>query len=146
MSNLKFRCFDPSTKRMFFPAVIDGETGSVYETGRDYENGIDCNECPIMQFTGFKDKNGKDVFEGDIFRIEEEDMIFYIIVVWIHEWAMFSTLRCEDEYQAYLMDGVDGIDETMFWTYTLEDIDSPKHYPAGNIHQNPELLVYEQKL
>lgn len=97
----------------------------------------------IMQYTGFKNKNGDDVYEGDFFRIEENDednTVIRVVVVWVHEWAMFTTLRVEDEYQAYLTEGVDAIDETMFWTYTLEDIDSPKHYPCGNIFENPDFL------
>jgi len=98
------------------------------------------------QFTGKKDKDGTEIFEGDIFRIEEsgdgdvEDQMFYVVIVWIQEWCTFGSLLLASEYQNYLAHGVEALDEPMFWTYTLEDTDSLKHFLCGNIHQNPELL------
>ena len=130
----KFRCWDADNQRMIpFHQMIDDHWGIA-----------DVNTEDVMQYTGFNNKDGGEVYEGDIFRIEEDTdegtEFIYVVVVWVQEWAMFTTLRIEDEYQAYLLEGVDAIDETMFWTYTLEDISSPKHFPCGNLYENPELL------
>jgi uncharacterized phage protein (TIGR01671 family) len=99
----------------------------------------------VGQFTGLLDKNGKEIYEGDIFRIEEssedDDRIFYVVITWVKEWAMFCSLLVESEYFDYLNDGIEALDEPMFWTYTLEDTNSRKHFLCGNIYQNQELIL-----
>jgi len=96
----------------------------------------------VGQFVGLKDKNEKDIFEGDIFRVEEDerDLIYYLVIVWVQEWCMFCTLRGEDEFFDYRTSGIKALDEPMFWTYTLEDTNDRKFYLCGNITDNRELL------
>lgn len=101
----------------------------------------------LMQYTGLKDKNGKEIYEGDVFRIEENstevdevDRIFYVVIVWVQEWCMFCSLLAESEYVDYKNDGIKALDEPMFWTYTLEDTDSRKHFLCGNIYEHPHLV------
>lgn len=136
---IKFRAFDTETKAM-------GATFNPFDPVFLADGGTFPETCVFMQFTGLKDKNGKEIYEGDIFRVEEDgaedgtDQIYYLVVVWVTEWAMFCTLRVSDEYFNYLHGGVKALDEPMFWTYTLEDTNDRRFYLCGNIHQNPELL------
>jgi uncharacterized phage protein (TIGR01671 family) len=73
---------------------------------------------PIMQYTGVKDKNGKEIYEGDILRSKSdwEDRPHYIGPV-IHSEGIFMV---DDKCGTFLKKD---------WVEVL-----------GNIYENPELL------
>lgn len=152
-TELKFKVWDKVAKAMSPEFHLFGEftlMGAVHDWQREVRLNFDpgdslgmLNDLIELQWTGLLDKNGKEIYEGDIFRVEEdaEDLIYYLVIVWVQEWAMFCTLRVEDEYQAYLNGGIKELDEPMFWTYTLEDTNDRRFFLCGNIYANPELLT-----
>lgn len=147
---IKFRAWCEKDQMMYMNIQngIQFEDGSKYTFDKFLTTGSDdYHQWRVMQFTGLKDKDNKDIYEGDIFRIEEDgdgeyvsDKMFYVVIVWVQEWAMFCSLLARSEYQSYLREGIKALDEPMFWTYTLEDTDSRKHFLCGNIYENPNLL------
>ena len=117
MRETKFRAWDKKEKKMCNDALIIGNIGlgegSVTVT-EDVEKG---NELIWMQFTGLKDKNGKEIFEGD-----------YVYV----RWNGFGIVRFE--YGRFYVKGKDG-KTTELSTHWGEDCEI-----IGNIYENPELL------
>lgn len=96
----------------------------------------------ISQFSGKKCFNGHELYDGDIVFYEEEtdegDRRFYLVITWVEEWCMFASLF-HSEYKKYLENGVEELDEVLFWTYNLQD--SERYHYAGNIFENPDFLT-----
>ena len=132
---LKFRAWDKNTNDMVDVKTIDLEKDGSIGCIVDY-NGInlDVSECVLMQSTGLKDKNGVEIFEGDILKIIEvtnEGISEYITdVIW------------EDCSFVFKSDGVDSYD-SFLGSFSG---DPNKTYPLfellviGNVWDNPELL------
>ena len=130
----KFRAWTKIGKRMFFSDDIlafDYENKEIvaqqvcFESGLAVERDIYCrdfDELELMQSTGLKDKNGKEVFVGDIIKCTRGCL---------HE------VYIEKEYGGTYIGGMPaiylkGIREGYAWTGDEEII--------GNVYQNPELL------
>jgi hypothetical protein len=96
----------------------------------------------VCQFSGHQ-VNGINLYESDIVRNEkmedEYDTTEYLVCVFIKEWAMFGLLTIE-EYHKYKKEGAEALDETMFWTFPINDKDNEQRRICGNIYSHPELL------
>jgi len=96
----------------------------------------------ICRCTGKHLAKGNKVFEGTIafheVELDEGDERTYLVCVWLDEWSMFAWLTI-GEYIKYQDMGSEALDEQSFWTYTLED--SEQYHYAGNIYDNPELII-----
>ena len=106
------------------PVVYDGE---FYLDWREFENAETYNSAVLMQSTGLKDKNGGEIFEGDIVKYKAGCNTFTEEVAYDKNFAGF---------------GVRDANANIIFTFgeLAEDIDIHSLEVIGNIYENPELL------
>jgi len=129
---IKFRAWDGSS---FYTPIIDN--GKFFRDHRDYEDGNDCPDDVIQQFTGLTDKNGKEVYEGDLLALPGNFSKYRYVVAFedykfianhVNKgWGKWGDLHRFGE----LNTGKDKGD------FDIEVI--------GNIYENPELLATPSK-
>lgn len=125
----KFRAWDKKTQTMLDVSLIDfkksvliGEHWKFGET-----NFINFDEIELMQSTGIKDKNGKEIFEGDIVDYKGRKAV----IKWHGSYASFI-YRFVDELKERVSEW-----HPLFLAYYHFEI-------IGNIYENPELLEAEE--
>ena len=121
---LKFRAWNG--EQMISPDYI-GRDGLAYWK----ENSIPSATNKIMQFTNKKDKNGNDVYEGDILSVRPKGANYPIkYVVVFNEDAAFK-LRFIDRYLR---------NEDSFYDIKIEPERNDIFEIIGNVYKTPELL------
>lgn len=119
----RYRAYDSgSLCRMYRPEEVWVCDGGIWVIDEDSWDGglISNNDLNLMQSTGFRDKNGKEIFEGDI--VDSESGFTTGVVEFRSDLGMFvSTLIKYNNF------------EQLCNAHGLVKV-------IGNIYENPELL------
>lgn len=127
----KYRAWDKETKAMNGMAEIYRNRNQEIELRPRDGNII------LMQSTGLKDKNGQEIFEGDIVK---RDGIKKPEVVRFGEWIDVDTLGFEEQYIGFYFESEH---EGQKRLYSVESQFNNLSKVIGNIYKNPELLEVE---
>jgi len=123
MRKIKFRAWDEALKKMDYSRL-----NAITFDGRIFYGNADFTDYKyiIMQYTGLKDRNDVEIFEGDIVKTASGDI----------------------QEVGYYHEGFEGGSFIGFMCKSKKKLDfmamSSKDEVIGNIHENPELLKVPQ--
>lgn len=128
MRKIKFRAWDKKNNRMLHNVgFYDTDVGRFYKVESGMVGGGDeYLDCILMQFTGLKDNNGKEIYEGDLLcaklllkelKIRKKKSIYVTEVTWSDEM----------DYAGF--------------NISTDEIKCTEDVIVGNIYENKELLV-----
>lgn len=97
----KYRAWDKETQTMLDVSLIDFKKSVLVGEHWDFgeTNFMNFDDVNLMQSTGLHDKNGKEIFEGDILKVANNDSSWFEVVKYDHEKAMFISKEVNLKYE-----------------------------------------------
>ena len=128
MREYKFRAWDSWWDKMHYfdfakniEATPDNELKGLWILHKEGSVYAIQDKIKIMQFTGLKDKNGKEIYEGDLVQVLD-----------YASWEGLYKVIWDEENSMYMIEDTYGDREKL--------CEFEEYLVKGNIYENPELL------
>lgn len=132
MRKIKFRVWDDFANKM-----LDWE--DLISDSINFIAALNCEfSFPTMQYTGLTDKNGVEIYEGDVVTYLDGHDCSTENGQDFEEYQNKGVIEWDDEEARYTVSNRESIDLETFW---LDIADSEV---IGNIYENPELLEVKE--
>lgn len=131
---IKFRAWDKKGREMWgISSIAFGRNDEILWLDLDKEKAypmenVNPDQVELMQYTGLKDKNGKEIWEGDIMHLDFK-----------------SKVLGRGKGAVKFKGGTFGLEfeNDSFWPF-LANNDADVYEVIGNLYENPELLKEEK--
>ena len=123
MREMKFRAFLKSNQVMYDVLTLDiiDKKALIENAEKQLKGYVKLQEIELMQYTGLKDKNGKEIYEGDIISFgDNKAVVFYEHAKFKAKYRYYNNCYCYD-----------ALSEVLY--YNKVEI-------IGNIYENKELI------
>ena len=125
MREIKFRAWDKENEKMMKVSSLSLKNKEIAVRENRTYHFFRMQNLELMQYTGLKDKNGKEIYEGDIVLVKPGGIsTWYKTVVEFKEGALIASLINEENHFYIFNPGFDSNDFEVI----------------GNIYENKKLL------